>query len=172
MLCSDSQTGITEIYCERKKRELRLRRILFLRNTEVSLWLEFVVIQSLSCPTLCNPINCSTPGFPVLHYLLELPQTHVHWVSDAIQLSHPLPPPSPPALSLSQHQVAKVLELQLQHQSSVLPKNIQGWFPLGCTGSISLKLKGGSRVFSNTTVWSMVRVGVAFVVFFLILVGQ
>ena len=51
----------------------------------------------------CDPMDCSTPGFPVLHYLLELAQTPVHWVSDAIQPSHPLPPLSPPALNLSQH---------------------------------------------------------------------
>ena len=81
-----------------------------------------------SCPTLCNPMHCSTPGFPVHHQLPELIQTHVHWVSDAIQPSHPLSSPSPPAFNLSQnqglllwlsssHQVAKVLELQLQHQS-------------------------------------------------------
>ena len=80
-----------------------------------------------SCRTLCDPMNCSTPGFPVLHYLQEFAQTHVYWVSDAIQSSHPLSPPLP-ALNLSQHQgfflwvsslhqVAKVLELQLHHQS-------------------------------------------------------
>ena len=80
-----------------------------------------------SCLTLCDPMNCSTPGFPVLHYLQEFAQTHVYWVSDAIQSSHPLSPPLP-ALNLSQHQgfflwvsslhqVAKVLELQLHHQS-------------------------------------------------------
>ena len=57
-----------------------------------------------SHPTLCDPIDCSTPGFPVLHYLLEFAQTHVHWVGDAIQPSHPLSPSSPPALNLSQHQ--------------------------------------------------------------------
>ena len=57
-----------------------------------------------SCPTLCNPMDCSMPGFPVLHCLLEFAQTHVHWVSDAIQPLHPLSPPSPPALKLSQHQ--------------------------------------------------------------------
>ena len=79
-----------------------------------------------SCPTLCNPMDCSMPGFPALHHLAELAQTHVHWVSDAIQPSHPLSSPSPPAFNLSQHQglfqrvssshqVAKVLELQ--HQS-------------------------------------------------------
>ena len=71
--------------------------------------------------TICNPMNCSTSGFPVLHHLLEFAQTHVSWISDAIQPSHPLSPPSPPSLSLSQHQgvfqwvssshqVAKVLE--------------------------------------------------------------
>ena len=78
-----------------------------------------------SGPTLCNPMDCSMPGFPVLHYLLEFAQTHVHWVSDAIQPFHPLSPHSPPALNLSRcqglfqwvsflHQVARVLELQLQ----------------------------------------------------------
>ena len=83
---------------------------------------------SQSCPTLCNPMSCSTPGLPVQHQLPEPTQTHVHWVGDAIQPSHPLSSPSPPALSLSQHQglfkwvrsshhVAKVLEFQLQHQS-------------------------------------------------------
>ena len=55
-----------------------------------------------SCPILCNPMDCSTPGFSVLHYLLEFAQTHVHWVSDAIQPSHPLSPPFPPALNRSQ----------------------------------------------------------------------
>ena len=57
-----------------------------------------------SCLTLCYPMDCNIPGFPVLHYLPEFVQTHVHWVSDAIEPSHPLLPPSPPALSLSQHQ--------------------------------------------------------------------
>ena len=57
-----------------------------------------------SCPSLCEPMGCSTPGFPALHYHPELAQTHIHWVSDAIQLSHPLSPPSSPALNLSQYQ--------------------------------------------------------------------
>ena len=81
-----------------------------------------------SCLTLCDPMNCSTPGFLVYHQLLEFTQTHVHWVRDAIQPSHPLSSPSPPAFNLSQHQglfqgvsslhqEAKVLEFQLQHQS-------------------------------------------------------
>ena len=107
--------------------------------------------------TLCNSTDCSTPGLTVPHHLPELAQTHLHWVNDAIQPSHPLSSPSPPALNLSQHQglfqwvgsshqVAKVLELQLL-------MNIQGWFPLGWTGWISLQTKGLSRVFSSTTVW-------------------
>ena len=81
-----------------------------------------------SCSTLCDPMDCSTPGLPVHHQLLELTQTHVHWVGHAIQPSHPLLSPSPPVFNLSQHQglfqwvsslhqVAKVLEFQLQHQS-------------------------------------------------------
>ena len=57
-----------------------------------------------SCLTLCDPTDCSTPGFSVLHHLPEFAQTHVHWVDDAIQPSHPLSPPPHPALSLSQHQ--------------------------------------------------------------------
>ena len=57
-----------------------------------------------SCPTLCDPMNLSTPGLPVHHQLPEFTQTHVHWVSDAIQPSHPLSSPSPPALNPSQHQ--------------------------------------------------------------------
>ena len=83
-----------------------------------------------SCLTLCDPMDYSTPSFPVHHQLPEFTQTHVHWVGDAIQPSHPLSSPSPPALNLSQHQglfkwvssshqVAKVLELQL----SISPSN-------------------------------------------------
>ena len=63
----------------------------------------YVIVVQL-CPTLCNPMDCCTPGFPVLHHLPEFAQTHVHWVSDAIQPSHPLSSPSPPAFNLSQHQ--------------------------------------------------------------------
>ena len=81
-----------------------------------------------SCPTLCDPMNRSTPGLPVHHKLPEITQTHFHWVGDAIQPSHPLSSPSPPAPSPSQHQglfqwvnssheMAKVLEFWLQHQS-------------------------------------------------------
>ena len=64
----------------------------------------FCCLITQLCPTLCGPMDCRTPDLPVLHYLLEFAQTHVHWVDDAIQSSHPLLPPSSPALSLPQHQ--------------------------------------------------------------------
>ena len=87
----------------------------------------FLSSVSQLCPTLCDPMNSSMPGLPVHHQLLQLSQTHVHWVGDAIQRSHPLSSPSSPAFNLSHyqgvfqwvrssHQVAKLLELQLQHQ--------------------------------------------------------
>ena len=94
------------------------------------LWISSVQFSSVAqlCPTLCDPLNRSTPGLPVHHQLPEFTQTHVHQVSDAIQPSHPLSSPSPPAPNPSQHQslfqwvnsshqVAKVLEFQLQHHS-------------------------------------------------------
>ena len=113
-----------------------------------------------SCPALCDSTNCSTPGFPVLRYLLEFAQTHVHWVDDAIQPSYPLSPPSPPAFNLSQNQglfqwvssscqVAKVLKLQLRHQSFQwigLISFMIDWFDI-------LAVHRPSRVFSSTTLW-------------------
>ena len=102
------------------------------------------------CPVLCDFMDCSMPGFSVLHYLLESAQILAHWVGDAILPSHLLLPTSF-ALSLplhhslfqwvnSLHQVAEVLEHQLL--ASVLPMNIQGWFPLEVIGLISLQSKG------------------------------
>ena len=97
-----------------------------------------------SCPTLCDPLDRSTPGLPVHHQLWEFTQTHVHWVDNAIQPSHPLSSPSPPVFDLSQHQglfqwvssshqVAKVLELQHQSTSNeysgLIPFRID-WFDL------------------------------------------
>ena len=103
------------------------------RQFDIRVLLFYIFIHQFSsvtqsCLTLCNPMNHSTPGLPVHHQLPEFTQTHVHWVSDAIQPSHPLSSPSQPALNLSQHQglfkwvssshqVAKELEFQLQHQS-------------------------------------------------------
>ena len=109
-----------------------------------------------SCPILCDSMNRSMPGLPVHHQLPEFTQTHVHWVGDAIQPSHPLSFPSPPALSLSQHQSlfkrvsSGGQNIGVSASTSVLPMNTQDWFPLGWTGWISLQSKWRSRVFSNT----------------------
>ena len=95
-----------------------------------------------SSPTVCDSMDTSTPGFPVHHQLPEFTQTHVHWVGDAIQPSPPLSFPSPPAYNLSQHQdlfkwvtsshqVAMCIGVSAS--ASVLPVNIQDWFPLGWT---------------------------------------
>ena len=109
-----------------------------------------------SRPSLCNPTDCSTPGFPVHHQLLALTQTHVHWVSDAIQPSYPtilLPPSIFPSIRVfSNESVFHIRWPKYWSFASVLSMNIQGWFPLGLTGWISLQSKGLSRVFSNTTV--------------------
>ena len=111
-----------------------------------------------SCLTLCHPMDCSTPGLPAHHQLSELAQTHVHRVGNAIQSSYPLLSPSPPAFNLSQHQgifqffSSSDQSIWVSASASVLPKNIQDWFPLGWTAWISLQSKGLSRVFSNTTV--------------------
>ena len=111
-------------------------------------------------PALCNPMDCSTPGFPVLHHLPEFAQTHVHWVSGVIQPSHPLSSPSPPAFNLSGTRAfsnESVLHLRWpkywSFSFSTSPFNdIQDWFALGLTGLISLQFKGLLRIFSNTTV--------------------
>ena len=111
-----------------------------------------------SCLTLCDPMNYSTSGFPVLHYLPEFAKTHVPWVTNAILPSHPLL--LLPAFNLSHHQdlfqrvgsshqVAKVLELQLQHG----PSNEYSGLISFRIGLISLLSKGLSRIFSSTTVW-------------------
>ena len=111
------------------------------------------------CLPLCDPTDCSTPGLSVLHYPLELAQTHVHRVSDAIQPSCPLSSPSPPTLNLSQNQVLSNelatsggQSIRASASASVLPVNIQSWYPLGLTGLISFLSKRLSRVFSNNMV--------------------
>ena len=105
-----------------------------------------------SCSTLCDPMTCSPPGFSVYHYLPEFAQIHIHWISDVIQPSHPLSPPSPLALNFSQHQglsqwvgslhqVAKVL-FELQQQS------------FQCIFNRSLKNKKKIRFkFKNWSIW-------------------
>ena len=121
-----------------------------------------VVVQSLSqTRPLYDLMDCGTPAFPVLHYLPKFAQTLVHWLSDAIQASHPLSSPSL-ALNLSQHQGLFHWFSSLHHVASqsigasalapVLPMKVWSWFPLGLTGLIPLLSKELSRVFSNTTV--------------------
>ena len=113
-----------------------------------------------SCPTLCDPMNRSTPGLPVHHQLLEFTQTHVHWVGEAIQPSHPVIPffshlqrfPASDSFPVSQFFTSGGQSIGVSASASVLPMNIQGWFPLGLTDLISLQSKGLWRVFSNTTV--------------------
>ena len=116
------------------------------------------VIQSST--TLCNPMDCSMPGLPVPHHLLKSAQVHVHCIGDAIQPSHPLMPSSSLAFNLSLHQTFPMSHLFASDDqntgasasASVLPVNIQGWFPLRLTGFISLLSKGLSGVFSRATV--------------------
>ena len=121
----------------------------------------YAAVKSLHlCPTLCDPMNCSTPGLPVHHQFPEFTQTHVHRVSDAIQPSHPLSSLFPSAPNPSQHQSLPMSPLftwggqsiGVSALASFLPKKSQGWSPSEWSGWFSLQSKGLSRVFSNTTV--------------------
>ena len=128
------------------------------------LWFHSSVQFSLvaqSFLTLCDPMNCSTAGLQVHHQPPESTQTYIHRVGNTIQPSHPLSSPFPPTLNLSQHQVFFPIcqlfasggqNIGASASASVLPMNIQDWFPLAWTGLISLQSKGLSRVFSSTTV--------------------
>ena len=151
--------------------ELCLRRCKFVYPVSLSseftqlglllLWnIQFSLVTQL-CPTLCYPMNCSTPGLPVHHQLPEFTQTHVHRVGDAIQPSHPLLSPfssCPQSLPASESFPVSQLfawggqSTGVSALASFLPMNTQDWSPLEWTGWISLQSKGLSRVFSNTTV--------------------
>ena len=129
-----------------------------------------------SCLTLCDLMDCIMPGVPVLHYLPELAQTHVHWVGDAITASHSLSSLSPSALNLSQHQglfqwvcpqsfpasgsfpMSQLFEsggqsIGASASALFLSMNIKGWFPLGLTDLILLLSKGLSSVFTLFKHW-------------------
>ena len=115
-----------------------------------------VIMFTQSCLTLCDPIECSMPSFLVLHCLLEFAQTLVHWVNNAIQLSHPL---GPLLLLLSIFSASGSFPMSqfftsgpIGASATVLPMYIQGWFLLGLTGLTSLLSNGLSRVFSSTTI--------------------
>ena len=114
-----------------------------------------------SCLSVCDPIDCSIPGFLVIYYLPEFAQTHVRWVSDAIQPSHLLLPLSPLTLNVCQYQgscpvcwhfISGGQNIAASATASVLPRSIQSWFLLGLASWISLLSKGLSGVFSSTTV--------------------
>ena len=114
-----------------------------------------------SCLTLCDPMDHSTPGLHVHHQLPEFTQIHVHWIGDAIQTFHPLSSlfsscfqsfPASESFPLSQFFASGGQRIGVSASASVLPMNIQDWFPLGWTDLISLQPKGLSRIFSNITV--------------------
>ena len=119
----------------------------------------FCLVTKL-CPTLCDPMDCSTPDFPVLCYLPDFAQTHAHWAGDAIRLSHPFHPllllPSIfPNIRVFCNESALHSggqSIGASPSTSVLPVHIQGWFPSGLPGLIFLLSKGLSGVFSSTTV--------------------
>ena len=110
-----------------------------------------------------RPHDCSTPGFPVHHQLPELTETHVHWVGDAIQPSHPVIPfsshlqsfPASRSFLVSQFFASGGQSIGVSASASVFPMDIQDWLPLGLTSWISLQPRELSRVFSNTTVQSI-----------------
>ena len=111
------------------------------------------------CLTLCDSMDCSMPVFPVFHYLLEFAQTHVRWFIDAIQSFHSLSPllllhsTFPSIRVFSNESALRICGQSMGASASVLPVNIQGWFPLGLTGLISLLPKRLSKIFSSTTDW-------------------
>ena len=112
-----------------------------------------------SCPTLCDPMDCSMSGFPVHHQIPEFTQTRVHWVRKVIHTSHPVTPFSSCLQSFLASGSFPMSQLfasggqSIGASASVLAMNIQSWFPLRLTGLISLLSKGLSRVFSSTIIW-------------------
>ena len=158
--------GLCEVICtkltplEFTERIILLKVSLLEKPREMeSQWRRFSSVQSLSCPTLCDPMDCITPGLPVHHQLSEFTQTHVYWVSDAIQPSHPVIPfssclqsfPASGSFLMSQLFASVGQSVGVSASASVLSMNNQDWFPLGWTSWISW-FKELSRVFSNTTV--------------------
>ena len=128
-----------------------------------------VVVQLLSHVWLCHSMNYTMPGFFILHYFPKLAQTHIHLISDIIQPSYPLSPPSPPALTFPESGSFPMIwlfpsggqSIGVSASTSGLLLSIYSWFPLGLTGLIFLLSKGLSRVFSITTVWKQTFFGVS-----------
>ena len=147
---------ITQVSISRK---MNRQDVVYMYSTYICTSVQFSSVAQ-SCPTLCDPMNRSSPGLPVHHQLLEFTQTHIHRVSDAIQPSHPLLSPSPPAPSPSQHQsLSNESTLHMRWPKywsfsfSIIPSEEIPWLiSFRWTDWISLQSKGLSRVFSNTTV--------------------
>ena len=148
-----------------------LKTLQITQNNKENLWNVVYIYTYVSqfCPTLCNPMDCSMPGFPVYHQLLELTKTHVHWISDATIScsvvpfsSHLQSFPASGSFPMSQFFTSGGQRIGVSPSASVLPMNIQDWFPLGWIGWISLLSKGLSRVFSNTTVQSINSLALSF----------
>ena len=122
-------------------------------------WYQFSSV-SQSCPTLCKPMDSSMPGLPIHHQLQEFTRTHIHWVSDVIQPSHPVVSfsshlhffPASRSFQMSQFFISDGQSIGVSASTSVLPMNIQDWFPFGLTSLISLQSKGLARVLSNPAV--------------------
>ena len=147
-----------ELGCAGEK-PVPLRLSLFLHDHHILFYTSSVQFSHSVMSDSLWPHGCSTPGLSVHHQLPEFTQTHVHWVSDAIQPSHPLSSPSPPAFNLFPESGSFPMSQffasggqSIGVSASFLPINFQDWFPLELTGWISLQSKGHSRVFSNTTV--------------------
>ena len=132
-----------------------------IKLTITNLRLDLFFVQSLSVSVLCDCMDCTMPGFPVLHYLPEFAQTHVHWVCDAIQpsiLCHLFCSCPQSFLASESFPMSWLLtsgdqSIGASASAPVRPMNMQGWFPLGLTRLISLLSKGLSKIFSSTTVW-------------------
>ena len=140
----------------------RCKEIIVNKTGKISI----LIVQSLSSVQLfVTPMGYRKPGFPVHHQLSEFAQTQVHWVGDAIQLSHSVIPfffcphsfPASGSFPVSQLFASDGQRIGFSASTSVLPMNTQDWSPLGWTGWISLQSKGLSRIFSNTTKASILR---------------
>ena len=167
---TESQTLFTKVLFQFQDPILKLKMHFVVISTQSPLsnyFFIFIIYCSVqfssfaqSCPTLCDPMNHSTPGLPVHHQLPEFTQTHVHQIDDAIQPSHPLSIPFSSCLQsfpasgsfhMSQLFASGGQSIGVSASISVLPMNTQDWSPLGWTGWTFLPSKGHSRVFSNTT---------------------
>jgi len=148
---------VRKFILEKKPVEIGFHIFVFTCNITWILWNNCCCSVAQSCLTLCDPMDCRTPGFPVLHYFPEVAQTHVHRVSDAIQPSRPLshllllPSLFPSIRIFSKECVLRIRcpSIESSASASVLPMNIQDWFPLGFIGLIAIQSRGLSSLFQH-----------------------